>query len=82
MTSVDYFEIDDKEYMITNEIEDNNLIYYFLSNLDEKEDIMIRKTKKDDPSILYPLDNVDEVGLRPVPTWRIISPMASRATSG
>ena len=61
MTSVDYFEIDDKEYMITNEIEDNNLIYYFLSNLDEKEDIMIRKTKKDDPSILYPLDNVDEV---------------------
>lgn len=61
MTSVDYFEIDNKEYMITNEIEDDNLIYYFLSNLDEKEDIMIRKTKKDNPTILYPLDNVDEV---------------------
>jgi hypothetical protein len=61
MTSVDYFEIDDKEYMITNEIEDNNLIYYFLANLDEKEDILIRKTQKENPTILYPLDDVDEV---------------------
>lgn len=61
MTSVDYFEIDNKEYMVTNEIEDENIIYYFLSNLDEKKDIMIRKTKKDNPTILYPLDNVDEV---------------------
>ena len=61
MTSVDYFEINGKEYVITNEIEDNDIIDYFLSNLDKEDDMMIRKAKKDNLSTLYPLDNIDEV---------------------
>ena len=61
MTNVDYFEIDGKEYMITNEVNDNDIIYYFLSNLEEKDDIMVRKSNKNDLTTLYPLDDIEEV---------------------
>ena len=61
MVSVEYFEIGGKEYIITNEIQDNNIIYYFLTNMEEKDDIMVRKSTKDNLTTLYPLDNIEEV---------------------
>ena len=61
MVDIDYFEIDNKEYMITDEIEDNGFIYYYLCNIDSKEDVMIRKAKKDDLNTLLPIDDDDEL---------------------
>ena len=61
MVSVDCFEIEGKKYMITNQAKDNNIVYYFLSNLEDNEDMMIKKAKENDLSMLYPLDNDGEV---------------------
>lgn len=56
----EYFELDGKNYIITNEISNNNFVYYFLSNEDDIYDIMIKKSKIDDPNTLFPLDNENE----------------------
>ena len=57
MQEIEYFEIDNKEYMIAGEIEDNSIIYYFLINLADKKDFMIKKAMATDAEMLLPLDN-------------------------
>ena len=61
MVDVEYFKIDGKKYMITHEIKDNNLIYYFLSNIDDYKDSMIRKSFTNDLETIHPLDSEEEV---------------------
>lgn len=56
----EYFELDGKNYIITNEVNHDDFTYYFLSNEDDIYDIMIKKSKKDDPNTLLPLDNENE----------------------
>ncbi len=57
MQEIEYFEIDGKEYMIAGEIDDNSMIYYFLINLNDKKDFMIKKAIASDAEMLLPLDN-------------------------
>ena len=47
MQEIEYFEIDGKEYMIAGEINDNSIIYYFLINLADKTDFMVKKAISD-----------------------------------
>ena len=56
----EYFEFDGKNYIITNEIKNKEFTYYFLSNEDDMYDVMIKKSKNDDPDTIYPLDNEKE----------------------
>ena len=56
----EYYEFDGKNYIITNEIKNNNYTYYFLSNEDDMYDVMVRKSKEDDPDTIYPLDDEKE----------------------
>ena len=56
----EYFELDGKNYIITNEIEGNGFTYYFLSNEDDIYDVMIRKSRKADPDLICPLDDEKE----------------------
>ena len=57
MQEIEYFEIDGKEYMIAGEINDNSIIYYFLINLADKTDFMVKKAISDNAETLLPLDN-------------------------
>ena len=56
----EYFELDGKKYIITNEIEENGNIYYYLSNEDDMYDVMIKKSKKEDLETIYPLEDDKE----------------------
>lgn len=55
---VNVYDIDDKVYMLMNELEDNNIHYMLLVNQDDEDDFLFRKVDGDD---LVPLDNEDEV---------------------
>lgn len=57
MQEIEYFEIDNKEYMIAGEIDDNSITYFFLINLNDKKDLMIKKAISDNTEMLLPLDN-------------------------
>ena len=54
---IEYFEIDGKEYMIAGEIDDNSMIYYFLINLNDKKDFILKKAVSNNADMLLPLDN-------------------------
>ena len=55
---VNYLEIDDKNYIIVNEIDYKNNHYVYLVNEKDTEDIMIKKYNND---ILEPLTSHKEV---------------------
>lgn len=52
------YMIDDKRYIVVNEVDYNNNHYLYLSNEDDIEDIIIRKVKD---GYLDILDNKEEV---------------------
>ena len=55
---VNYFEIDNKNYIIVNELDYKNNHYVYLVNENDENDIMIRKY---DGDILEPLSSREEV---------------------
>lgn len=58
MVDVKVYNIDDKEYMVINELDDNDKHYLLLSNKEDEDDILFRKV---DNNSLVPLENEDEV---------------------
>lgn len=60
---VEVIVIDKKEYAILKELEINSTTYLYLSNLVDKDDIMIRKLDKFDNDTIIPLDSDKEFDL-------------------
>lgn len=54
---LNYYEINNIKYIIMNEIEYNNNHYVYLSNMDDEEDIMVRRLNG---NLLEPLDTEEE----------------------
>lgn len=59
--NIEVVTIDEKKYMIMNQMKDNNITYFYLSNVDDENDIMIRKAYDEDLDTLLVLDNKEEV---------------------
>ena len=55
---VNYYEIDNENYLIVNEIDYNNNHYVYLINENDKDDIMVRRRYND---LLEPLDSEEEL---------------------
>lgn len=58
MKDIEIVEIDNKKYGIMKEIIYKDTTYLYLSNIDDNQDVMIRKLKDNDTII--PLDNGKE----------------------
>ena len=52
--------IDDKDYVIIEEVEHNNKTYLYLSNVINDEDTLIRKVDEDDKETILPLQDEQE----------------------
>lgn len=55
---VKVYDIDDKVYILIDELDNNGIHYVLLSNQDDEDDILFRKRIDND---LVPLDNEEEV---------------------
>ena len=53
----------DKDYFILNEVRRNGTTYIYLSNVEDKDDTLIRKSSKDDDTLFVPLDSEEEFEL-------------------
>lgn len=60
---VEIITLGDKDYYILNEVKRNGVTYIYLSNVEDKDDILIRKSSSDDDSLYVPLESEDEFEL-------------------
>lgn len=60
---VEIITLGDKDYYILNEAKRNGVTYIYLSNVEDKDDILIRKSSNDDDSSYVPLESEDEFEL-------------------
>ena len=63
MTEYEVMTIDNKDYIIINEVEHKRTTYIYLVNPKNEADVMIRKSSKEDKDLYIPLDNDDEFNL-------------------
>lgn len=56
MEEVTIFSFDDKDYMLLDQICD----YVYLSNVDDRRDMMIRKVDPSDDEVLLPIEDDEE----------------------
>lgn len=56
MEEVTIFSFDDKDYMLLDQIHD----YVYLSNVDDRRDMMIRKVDPSDDEVLLPIKDDEE----------------------
>ena len=56
MEEVTIFSFDNKDYMLLDQIHD----YVYLSNVDDRRDMMIRKEDENDKELLLPLEDDEE----------------------
>lgn len=60
---VEIITLGDKDYYILNEVKRNGVTYIYLSNVEDKDDILIRKSSNEDDSLYVPLESEDEFEL-------------------
>ena len=60
MKQVEIIDIENKKYMVLNEIVDNGDTYLYLNNIKNPKDFIIQKVDKNDESYLVNLDNDEE----------------------
>ena len=63
MKEVEVITIGNKDYIILSEVIEKNVSFIFLSNLDDPDDVMIRKSTADNPNHYVPLENPEEFQL-------------------
>lgn len=63
MSEFEVIEVDNKEYLIVNEIAYKNTNYIYLVNPKNELDVMIRKQSKEDKDLYIPLESDDEFNL-------------------
>lgn len=56
MEEVTIFSFDNKDYMLLDQIHD----YVYLSNVDDRHDMMIRKVDPNDDEVLLPIEDDEE----------------------
>ena len=61
MKEVEIMNIDNKDYIIMKEVIENETSYIFLSNVNNPDDVMIRKSN--DNKLYIPLENEEEYRL-------------------
>ena len=61
MKKLEIMTIDNNDYIIMKEVKEENTIYVFLSNVNNPEDVMIRKSN--DNKLFVPLENEEEYRL-------------------
>ena len=59
--NVNYYDIDNKKYTIANDFTIDKINYLLLVNLEDEDDVLLRKVDPSDDNYLIPLDNEDEV---------------------
>ena len=60
MQQVEIIDIENKKYMVLNEITDNDETYLYLTNIKNPKDFIIQKVDKNDKDYLVNLDNDEE----------------------
>lgn len=60
MKQVEIIDIENKKYMVLNEITDNGETYFYLTNIKNPKDFLIQKVDKNDKDYLVNLDNEEE----------------------
>lgn len=60
---VEIITLGDKEYYILNEVMRNGTTYIYLSNVVDKDDILIRKSSKEYDNLYVPLESEEEFEL-------------------
>ena len=50
----------DKEYYILNEVKRNGTTYIYLSNVNDSDDTLIRKSSNEDETMYIPLESEEE----------------------
>ena len=60
MQQVEIIDIENKKYMVLNEIEDKGETYLYLTNVKNPKDFLIQKVDKNDRDYLINLDNEEE----------------------
>ena len=63
MKEVEIITIDDKEYGIIKEVNYKDTSYLYLSNINDDEDSLIRKTNSENKNIVEPLKSEQEFEL-------------------
>lgn len=60
MQQVEIIDIENKKYMVLNEITENGETYLYLTNIKNPKDFIIQKVDKNDKDYLVNLDNDEE----------------------
>ena len=58
---LEIIEIDDKEYYVLTELPGKEENYLYLSNVNDDEDVFLRKSDKTNPDIVIPLESDEEL---------------------
>lgn len=61
MREVEVYNINDKEYYLLNKITRDGDTYLYFSNISEGNDYIIRKLDRNNPDVMIPLDDEEEV---------------------
>lgn len=61
MREVEVYNINNKEYILLNKILKDKDTYLYFSNISEGNDYIIRKLDRDNPDLMVPLDDEEEV---------------------
>ena len=57
MKDLEVITIDGDDYLILKEVKHENISYFYLSNVNNDEDTLIRKSDKKDKDLLVPLES-------------------------
>lgn len=60
MLDVNVMTIDGIDYVLVNQLEEENVTYIYLSNIDDPNDVVIRKSSPNDKDLFIPLEDEDE----------------------
>ena len=63
MKDLEVVTIDGIDYVILKEVKHEDISYLYLSNINDEEDTLIRKTDKDNKDLILPLENDQEFEL-------------------
>lgn len=60
MKDLEVVTIDENQYLVLKEVKHDDISYLYLSNINDEEDTLIRKTDKKDKDMILPLENEQE----------------------
>lgn len=60
MKDLEVVTIDDNQYLVLKEVKHDDISYLYLSNINDEEDTLIRKTDKKDKDMILPLESEQE----------------------